>query len=53
MAKSKSQTWKGIFFCRKLRIIPGFIATQIAHLYDNRIKFHYIDNDVWTKQTDK
>ena len=22
-----------------------------SHLYDNRIKFHYIYNDAWTKQT--
>ena len=23
-----------------------------SSLYDSRIKCHYIDNDVWTKQTD-
>ena len=42
----------GIFLCRKWWIEPGFIASLTSHLYYCRIKFHDIDNDAWTKQTD-
>ena len=49
-----SYFWLGtcIFLCRKRWIKPCFKASYTSHLYDSRIKFHYIDNHVWTKQTD-
>ena len=31
---------------------PDLIAGFTFHLYDSRSKFYYIDNKVWTKQTD-
>ena len=43
-----------IFLCKQWWIEHGFIASYTSHLYDSRIKFHYmyIENDAWTKQTD-
>ena len=29
-----------------ITIKPGFMASLTSHLYNRRIKFHYIDNDV-------
>ena len=42
----------GIFLCRKWWIEPGSKDSLTSYLYDNSIKFHYIDDNVLTKQTD-
>ena len=41
------------FYVEKKWTEPGYIASSTSDLYDSRIKFHYINNDVRTKQTDK
>ena len=33
-------------YVKKCWIKPGFKARLASHLYDSRIEFHYIDNDV-------
>lgn len=33
--------------------IVNLIASVTSYLYDSRINFPYIDNDVWPRQTEK
>lgn len=49
-----SYSWlgNGSFWWIEWWFKPGFIASLSTYLYESRIKFHYIDNNVLRKQKD-
>ena len=40
------------FSCRKYWTTPGLLGSLSSHLYDNDIKFNYVENNMWKKQID-